>query len=141
MRRIAIYLLVDRRGWLLLQEKDDEAPRGANQWFAPGGAVEGGEDFEAAAYRELEEETGLTPPAGTLSLWRDEVVERDGHRLHYQLWAGRTDATDADIVVGEGRQIVFVDPARLPALDLWESAARFLPAFLASATYAALRGR
>lgn len=139
MRRISIYLLVDPRGWLLMQEKDDDAPRGANQWFAPGGAVEEGETFEAAAYRELAEETGLSLPPGTLSLWRDEVVERDGDQLHYQLWAGGTHATDADTVVGEGRQIVFVEPARIPALDLWESAARFLPRFLESEAYAALR--
>ena len=111
MRRIACYLLVDGVGRILMQEKDDDAPRGANQWFVPGGHVEDGEEFEAAVYREIAEETALTPPPGSLELWHDEVVHRDGEQMRYQLWVGATDATDADIVLGEGRQIVFVDPA------------------------------
>ena len=48
---------------------------------------------------------------------------------------GRADLTDADIVLGEGRQIVFVDPARIDELDLAETTADFLPRFLASETY------
>ncbi len=141
MRRIAIYLLVDRQGRLLMQQKDDGAPHGANQWFAPGGQVEDGEEFEDAAYREVTEETGLVLDPGTLCLWRHEVVERDGEQFHYELWAGATDATDADIVVGEGRQIVFVDRTQIPTLDLWESARRFLPGFFSSDAYAALAAR
>ena len=141
MRRIACYLLVDDHGRILMQEKDDEAPHGANQWFVPGGYVEYGEEFESAAYREIAEETGLALRPGTLALWREEVVSRDGEQLRYQLWAGPTAATDADIVVGEGRQIVFVEPRAIPALDLWESAAHFLPQFLSSSTYAALAAR
>ena len=51
------------------------------------------------------------------------------------MYAGRVDLTDDDIVLGEGRAIVFVDPADLGTLDLAESCAHFLPQFLASDLY------
>jgi len=60
--RLVNILVVDRRGHLLLQERDEYAPRCPDQWGAPGGHVDDGEDFEAAAYRELEEETGQALP-------------------------------------------------------------------------------
>ena len=73
---IAVVLLVDPRGWVLLQERDADAPRAANQWGMVGGHVEDGEAFEPAAYRELAEETGLALAPGTLQLWRDEVEDQ-----------------------------------------------------------------
>ncbi len=135
------YLLVDRRGHLLMQERDEGAPRCPDQWGAPGGHVEDDEGFEEAAYRELAEETGVVLAPGSLQLWREDTFRysNESTAYHYQLWAGAVDLTDDDVVCTEGRQIVFVDPARVPALDLWESAAHFLPAFLGSSTYAALR--
>jgi 8-oxo-dGTP diphosphatase len=137
---LAVVVLVDSRGWLLLQERDADAPRSANQWGMVGGHVEDGEDFEPAAYRELGEETGLTLPPGTLQLWRDaEFTYPDGHRGRYHVYAAQVDVTDADIVVGEGRQIVFVDPVVVPALDLAGSSRHFLPDFLASDLYRSLR--
>jgi 8-oxo-dGTP pyrophosphatase MutT (NUDIX family) len=136
---IAVVLLVDRRGWVLLQERDAGAPRAANQWGMVGGHVEEGEDFEPAAYRELAEETGLDLPPGTLRLWRDaEYTYPDGHHGRYHVYAARVGATDADIVVGEGRQIVFVDPVVVPALDLAPSSRHFLPEFLDSDLYRSL---
>lgn len=138
--RIAVILLVDARGWVLLQERDSEAPRSADQWGMVGGHVEDGEDYEPAAYRELAEETGLALPAGTLRLWRDaDFTYPDGHHGHYHVYAAPVDVTDADIVVGEGRQIVFVDPVVVPTLDLAPSAAHFVPAFLGSDLYRTLR--
>jgi 8-oxo-dGTP diphosphatase len=137
--RIVCFLLVDPRGHLLMQEKDEHAPRGANQWGAPGGHVEGGEDFEAAAYREITEETGLELPPGSLRLWLDDEFTHADTVARYQFWVAPVDWTDGDIVVGEGRQIVFVDPERIPRLDLWASAAHFLPQFLASSAYSSLR--
>jgi 8-oxo-dGTP pyrophosphatase MutT (NUDIX family) len=137
---LAVVLLVDRRGWVLLQERDEHAPRAANQWGMVGGHVEDGEDFEPAAYRELTEETGVSLPPGSLRLWRDaEYRYTDGHHGRYHLYVAAVDLTDADIVVGEGRRIVFVDPAELPDLDLAESSRHFVPDFLASDLYDDLR--
>lgn len=137
---LAVVLLVDPRGWVLLQERDAGAPRAANQWGMVGGHVEDGEDFEPAAYRELLEETGVALPAGTLRLWRDEhYTYDDGFRGRYHLYAAAVDLTDADIVVGEGRQIVFVEPTVIPTLDLAGSTRHFVPQFLASDLYRSLR--
>jgi 8-oxo-dGTP diphosphatase len=124
--------LVDRRGWVLLMERDDQAPHSPNQWGMVGGGVEPGETPEEAAYRELAEETGLAWTSG-LALWRaaDFGYSDRPWTNHYYLWTARCDLTDADIVVGEGRRIVFVDPARLDELDTTESVQHFLPDFLA----------
>jgi 8-oxo-dGTP pyrophosphatase MutT (NUDIX family) len=138
-------LLVDSRGWVLLQERDEHAPVAANQWGLVGGHVDPGEERSAAMRRELLEETGLDLDDGVLQLWYDgnetpEVKVSPELRNHWQLWVGRVDLTDADIVCGEGRQIVFVDPARLDELDLAQAPAYYLPKFLASATYRELAG-
>ena len=136
MPRIAVVYLVDHRGHVLLQHRDAHAPRAANQWGIVGGHVEPGEDFDAAVRRELEEETGIRTGPGDLQLWQDtEFSYSDGHRSHYRVYAGRMDLTDDDIVVGEGRAIVFVDPGDVHGLDLAESCAHFLPRFLASDLY------
>lgn len=138
--RLAVVLLVDDRGWVLLQERDENAPRAANQWGMVGGHVEDGEEFGAAVYREVAEEIGIVLPAGTLTLWRDaEFTYPDGHRGHYQVFAARVDLGDEDIVVGEGRQIVFVDPEQVLGLDLAGSSRHFLPDFLTSELYTTLR--
>jgi 8-oxo-dGTP diphosphatase len=136
MTRLAVILLVDARGWLLLQERDEGAPRAANQWGMVGGHVEEGEDVEDAAYRELEEETGLRLARGELSLWlEDEFSYSDGHLGSYAVYAAHTTLADDDIVVGEGRQIVFVDPGTIPELDTAESTGHFVPRFLQSECY------
>ena len=141
--RIATVILVDSRGWLLLQERDEHAPVAPEQWGLVGGHVESGEEWEEALAREVAEETGLD--VDDLELWFDEVVQHSPkvstHLAdHWRIWAGRTDVTDDDIVLGEGRQIVFVDPERVRdgSLDL-SPATRFLvPRFLESDLYARL---
>jgi len=140
MARLAVVLLVDDRGWVLLQERDELAPRAANQWGMVGGHVEDGEDFGTAVYREVAEEIGVDLPEGSLTLWQDaEYTYPDGHHGHYHVYAARVDLADDDITVGEGRQIVFVDPDRIPGLDLAGSSRYFLPLFLESDLYATLR--
>lgn len=138
-------LLVDAQGRVLLQERDEHAPVAPNQWGLVGGHVEPGEGWEEAMRRELAEETGLTGVDGA-ELWFDEVIRHSpkvsSHLAdHWRIWAAAADLTDDDIVLGEGRQIVFVDPQRLPAgrLDLAAGARHVLAMFLRSATYARLR--
>ncbi len=143
---LATVILVDSRGWLLLQERDEHALVAPNQWGLVGGHVEDGEEWESALYRELEEETGLRLDGG-LDLWFDEIVlhspKVSTHLAdHWKIWAGKVDLTDDDITLGEGRQIVFVDPARIRdgSLDLAVASERVLPMFLESDVYAELSG-
>lgn len=141
-RRFSGVVLVDRDGRILLQERDEHAPIDPETWGLCGGHVEAGEDFETAAYRELEEETGVRLPRGALTLFGEFVV--DHTRAHgtwdaMQVFVAATDLTDADIECHEGRQIVFVDPDAARGLDLTAAATDLVPAFLDSSTYARLR--
>ena len=127
--------LVDRRGWLLLQERDEHPVIDPEKWGFPGGGVEDGETFEAAAYRELEEETGVRLEGG-LELF-DEFICDCGKcgDCPVAVYAIAVDLTDDDIECHEGRQMVFVEPTRALDLDLTASASRALPVFLESDVY------
>jgi len=136
MQRFSSIVLVDRRGWVLLQERDEHPVIDPEMWGFVGGHVDDGEEYLAAAYRELAEETGID---------LDDGLERFGvypvQHSHtdqpdeLSLYVMRTDLTDDDIVLGEGRQIVFVDPATVTDLPLTVAARQVLPDFLGSATY------
>ncbi|MET0838762.1 MAG: NUDIX hydrolase [Marmoricola sp.] len=134
--RIAVVFLIDGRGHVLLQHRDEHAPRAADQWGMVGGHVEEDEPYDDAMRREIREETGIEVSDEDLTLWQATEFEySDGHRSNYRVYAGRVDLTDDDIVLGEGRAIVFVDPTEAPPLDQAESCAHFLPLFLSSDLY------
>jgi 8-oxo-dGTP pyrophosphatase MutT (NUDIX family) len=140
-RTFASVVLVDREGRILLQERDEHAPIDPEKWGLAGGHVEEGEDFEPAAYRELEEETGVRLEPGTLSQFGEFVV--DHTRAHgtwdrMQVFVAATTLTDDDIDCQEGRQIVFVEPDVARDLDLTSAAADVVPAFLDSSAYASM---
>ncbi|WNI31915.1 NUDIX domain-containing protein [Streptomyces sp. ITFR-6] len=59
-------LLTDERDRLLLLCGRDPRRVGARWWFTVGGGVEAGEDYVAAALREVREETALEPAAARL---------------------------------------------------------------------------
>ena len=136
MNRFASVVVVDARGWVLLQERDEHPAIDPGKWGFCGGHLEPGEDFEAAAYRELEEETGLALTTG-LEAFGDFTVfhEHTGTDDHVRLYLTRLDVTDADVDCREGRRIVFVEPAAALRLDLTASATSVLPQVLGSDAY------
>lgn len=136
MHRFSAIALVDSRGWILLQERDEHPVIDPEKWGFPGGGVEPDEDFEAAAYRELAEETGVELDGG-LQLVEEFTVfhPHSATEDDFHLFAARVELADDDIVVGEGRQMVFVDPEEARRLDLTAAAAIALPHFLDSDVY------
>jgi 8-oxo-dGTP pyrophosphatase MutT (NUDIX family) len=136
-RRVAVVLLVDARGWLLMNLRGQDAPVEPGQWSFPGGGIEPGEPPERAAHRELLEETGLRV-AGPLTLFWAGLrpsVRRPDRLTAWHIYYASTAACQEDIILGEGDAMVFTDPAHIPALNLGVNAAFFLPLFLASAEY------
>ena len=135
--RFASVILVDDAGRVLLQERDEHARIAPEKWGLCGGHLEDGELAVDGAVRELEEETSirLLPGAAryfdTFEVFHPETGSLDT----VAVYAAATGLGDDDIVVGEGRRIVFVDPDEVRALDLADSAAMALPAFLASDLY------
>lgn len=137
MIRFACVILVDRRGRVLLQERDEHAPIAPERWGLTGGHIEPGEEQLPAAVRELEEETGLRirPEALTLAgVFEVDHVET-GSTDRLAVYAAAVDLTDDDIDCREGRRIVFVDPADVRSLRWADSLRRVLPAFLDSQLY------
>lgn len=125
---VAVIVLRDRSGRILMQHRTLDAPRQPNKWTPPGGGVEPGETPLAAAHRELEEETGLT--VADLSPYR--AVDRpltDGRMARWHVFVGETDATQADVVLGEGQAMVFLTEEEIAGVELTPFAAGILPEF------------
>ena len=142
IRRVAGVFLVDGEGRVLLQHRDADAPTAPNQWGLLGGGIEAGEEPEAAARREVLEESGLEV-TGPLALWWHGLlpsVSVPGRISEWYVYCAPTDARQEHVVVGEGQAITFVAPATALTLDLAKSARDLVPRFLASATYRQLRG-
>ncbi|WP_202879335.1 NUDIX domain-containing protein [Nocardioides cynanchi] len=141
MRRIAAVVLVDSRGRLLLQERDEGAPVDPDRWGMVGGGIDEGEDDAAGARRELEEETGLTgidlDRVGDFTFYCAGCAE--SHDV--VLFTAFTDLSDADVECHEGRQIVFVDPMTVHTLDWNRALAVALPRVIGSPSYVQRFGR
>jgi arginase len=135
--KLALVLLVDRSGAVLVQLRGPEAKAFPGLWGLPGGHVEPGEAPLAAAERELFEESGLRP-AGGLALFSHDVVPDLG--VERFTFCGATSAVQADVVLGEGSAMVFAGPE-----SIWDGRefvtmdADVLGRFLGSSEYARIR--
>jgi ADP-ribose pyrophosphatase YjhB (NUDIX family) len=74
VRRAARAMLLDPDDRVLLMRYDDGPPNGSH-WTTPGGGLNAGEDYPAAAVRELEEETG----------WSDVTLLHEVHRRSFSM--------------------------------------------------------
>jgi 8-oxo-dGTP pyrophosphatase MutT (NUDIX family) len=129
MKPVVMVGLVDARGWVLLQERDEFAPVEPDKWCLVGGGVEEGESPEVAAHREMREETGIVVDGLVWLGQHDAPCALHGRDL-VDLFTARTSLTDASVICGEGRQIVFVEPSSLSQLDLTETTRTLLPLVL-----------
>jgi 8-oxo-dGTP pyrophosphatase MutT (NUDIX family) len=138
-RRVVVVFLVDPEGRILMQHRDLHAKVSPNQWALPGGKIEDDESPEEAARREVLEETGLTVDGieHYLTGTRPSVSTVDG-LVEMHVFCGPTDATQDDVVLGEGQAMVFLTPQEALARDLGVTAALLVPGFLASPQYRAL---
>jgi 8-oxo-dGTP diphosphatase len=125
---VAIIVLTDRVGRVLMQHRSHDAHPEPDRWTPPGGRLEAGEDAATAAHRELLEETGLT---AVLEL--DRVVDQvgtDGTGVRFHVFTGRTDARQEDVILGEGQAMRFLTAEEIAAKELVSNAhVLFQPAY------------
>ena len=116
MQRGSGVLLVDDRGWILLQLRDANGAY-PHHWGTVGGMVEPGETVESAARRELAEETGYR--AGHLHFGAQTRLQLpDGTPRVATLFYAHYDGVQP-ISCLEGERIEFVDPATLGSLPIY----------------------
>ena len=128
---VALVGVLNSRGWLLLQERDEHASVDPNKWSLVGGGVEPDEAPVAAARRELAEETGIE--CDDLTALGSYLLPCAFHgQDQVELFATRMPLTDADVDCREGRQMVFVEPRKIAALDLTDMTRALLQTVLAS---------
>jgi 8-oxo-dGTP diphosphatase len=108
-RVIAAVVLVNAAGEVLLQLRDDRADiTDPACWVVPGGGVEPGEAIEAAARRELYEETGYT--AGTLVPVYSDSISRPGLLEQRHFFLSTYDERQC-FTCGEGQALRFMSAA------------------------------
>jgi ADP-ribose pyrophosphatase YjhB (NUDIX family) len=98
-RRAARVVLLDPDDRVLLMRYDDAPPNGTH-WSTPGGGLNDGEDYPAAALRELAEETGWNDVALLGEVTRRSFDMAYGDQMVHQierLYLARTDQRRREI--------------------------------------------
>ncbi len=124
---VGIGAVVLRPGAVLLVRRGK--PPAAGTWSIPGGAQELGETTEAAARRELQEETGLEVGELVLAAYVDSIHAdaRGRVQYHYTIldfaarWQGGEPRAGGDVTAAR-----FVAYADLDSLGLWSEAHRVI---------------
>jgi ADP-ribose pyrophosphatase YjhB (NUDIX family) len=121
--RVGIGIILVRGEEVLLIKRGRPPALGA--WSLPGGAQELGETAEAAARRELLEETGLTCGALTLVAHVDSIHHDEAGRIQYHYtildFCARYISGEA-VAGGDVSEVAWVRAEDFDRYDLWEQA-------------------
>jgi 8-oxo-dGTP diphosphatase len=113
----ASVIIDNMQGQVLLLLRDDKPNLNfPNHWTLVGGKVEEGETPEMAAYRELNEETGLDKVG--LSFLRRYDRHHPSFIVDQYIYTGKVDATRESLVLGEGQDLRFFAPHDIKDLKI-----------------------
>jgi len=94
---VAKILLVNPAGEVLTLRRSGTAPRRPLECDIPGGWVDEGEDFTAAAVRETEEETGIQLATIDLQLVYTHTARLDDNNTCWLFFIGHTKETEVKL--------------------------------------------
>jgi ADP-ribose pyrophosphatase YjhB (NUDIX family) len=117
----------DARARVLLVKR--RKPPRAGTWSIPGGRQRLGETLEAAARREVREETGLELGAVRLLGVVDSITHDDAGAIsyHYSLIDFAADVADGEARAGsDAAEVCWADPHDLDAYGLWSETRRII---------------
>lgn len=132
MKQIAMVLLFDRHGRLLVYLRDNKPDIPfPNHWDFFGGHVEEGETPDEGLVREVKEELGIK-----LKHWnffrRYECTEGDAYpNIKYLYWA-RIDQTAEELTLYEGQRITSIAPGERRRLKFANILGQLLDDFISS---------
>ena len=132
MKQIAMVLLFDRHGRLLVYLRDNKPDIPfPNHWDFFGGHVEEGETPDEGLVREVKEELGIK-----LKHWnffrRYECTEGDAYpNIKYLYWA-RIDQTAEELTLYEGQRITSIAPGERRRLKFANILGQLLEDFISS---------
>jgi 8-oxo-dGTP diphosphatase len=118
MKRIPCVAIIieNMEGEVLLLLRDNKSTiTFPNHWTLVGGKIEDGEAPEAAAHRELKEETGLT---ARLSFWKRYDRQHTLFIVDQYIYLGKMYASPKSLVLGEGQALQFFKPAEIGHLKI-----------------------
>jgi 8-oxo-dGTP pyrophosphatase MutT (NUDIX family) len=139
-------LLLDPADRVLLIHALDPADPGHHWWELPGGGVDEGEDLQAAACREVAEETGIILDDLGRELWvresRFRYKGRDHHRIEH-VFLGRTPSTAPQVALQptENEKVGLIERRWWTADELRRCRDKLLPATLPALLDALLADR
>src|SRR5688500_18367392 len=109
-------ILENREGEVLLLLRDNKSTiTYPSHWTLIGGKVENDETPEAAAHRELEEETGLK---ATLSFWKQYDRQHPLFIVDQYIYTGKIDTAKELLILGEGQELQFFKPHDIEHLKI-----------------------
>jgi len=113
--RPVVSSFLEREGRILVVRRSEEVGSFQGKWSGISGFLEGSENPEDRALREIEEETGLTEVA---LLARGSAVLSRGGDTVYRIHPFRFHAPRGDVRLDwENVEYRWVDPAEIPGLD------------------------